>query len=123
MPFFVHEGKRLLTINIFCNKFNSEAIPAKPLGCAALAAVCALSTIYVTSYKAFAATGAYEGHSYELDSSSRQDSLNKANKFNETIAEEGFVLLQNKNNALPISTSESSKKKVNLFFIVFTAKS
>lgn len=96
-------------------KTKTKFKAAKPLGCAALAAVCALSTIYVTSYKAFAATGAYEGHSYELDSSSRQDSLNKANKFNETIAEEGFVLLQNKNNALPISTSESSKKKVNLF--------
>lgn len=88
---------------------------AKPLGCAALAAVCALSTIYVTSYKAFADSKAYEGYTFDLETKSRQDSLDKANKFNETIAEEGFVLLQNKNKALPIATSASTKKKINLF--------
>ena len=84
----------------------------KPLGCAVMASVCALSAINVMSFSAFAAGSEYEGYTYKLETTSRQDSLNKANKFNETIAEEGFTLLHNKDKALPLA---STVKKVNLF--------
>ena len=92
------------------NRKKLKAI--KPLGCAVMASVCALSAINVMSFSAFAAGSEYEGYTYKLETTSRQDSLNKANKFNETIAEEGFTLLHNKDKALPLA---STVKKVNLF--------
>lgn len=41
----------------------------------------------------------------------KKDALTQANKFNELIAEEGFILLKNENNALPIRTTESAVEK------------
>lgn len=92
-------------------KSRTKSKVVKTLGCAVLASVCALSAINVMSFSVRAEASGYEGHTYDLEAKSRQDSLERANKFNETIAEEGFVLLQNKNNALPLA---SSVKKLNL---------
>lgn len=45
---------------------------------------------------------------YETETKSKAEALEKANKFNETICEEGFVLLKNDNGALPIKTKKSA---------------
>lgn len=41
----------------------------------------------------------------------KQDALNQANKFNEKVCEEGFILLKNENNFLPMT----STRKVSVF--------
>lgn len=53
---------------------------------------------------------------YETDSDfgSKGETLKEANKLNEMICEEGFVLLKNDNNALPIDTS-GQEPKVSVF--------
>lgn len=45
---------------------------------------------------------------YESDYDSKKETLEKANEFNETILEQGAVLLKNENGALPIYTPETS---------------
>lgn len=44
---------------------------------------------------------------YTADYNSKQEVLNAANSLTERVCEEGFVLLKNKSNALPIKTPES----------------
>ena len=58
---------------------------------------------------------------YESDYSSKQETLKKAKELNESICEEGFVLLKN-DGALPIHTPESAgdgktaaKPKISVF--------
>ena len=45
---------------------------------------------------------------YKSDYDSKKETLEKANEFNETILEQGAVLLKNENGALPIYTPETS---------------
>lgn len=73
---------------------------------AVLLAVAIVSMAFVTNINsASAATDgdAYIGETYKLRSESVEDSMQKANKFNESIAEEGMVLLKNKNSVLPLA--------------------
>ena len=48
---------------------------------------------------------------YESDYEDKKDAFEKANKLNETICEEGIVLLKNENNVLPLKT----EKKISVF--------
>lgn len=58
---------------------------------------------------------------FETEYENKAQVLEAANKYNETICEEGFVLLKNKDNALPVYTPESvnnrasAKPKVSVF--------
>lgn len=59
---------------------------------------------------------------YESEYDSKKQTLEAANAFNEKICEEGFVLLKNNNNALPLYTPESNgtnktqdKPKISVF--------
>ncbi len=47
------------------------------------------------------------------DIKSKADALKEANNLNELIASEGFVLLKNEGNALPIATTESKENKAS----------
>ena len=78
------------------------------------------------SYKYYSATSAEESATlsyYDPENkgiASKQDALSAANKLNETICEEGFVLLKNEDQALPIKTpvsdsSLSQKPQVTVF--------
>ena len=49
---------------------------------------------------------------YTADYGSKEEVLDAANAFNELVCEEGFTLLKNENNALPLSASET---KVTVF--------
>lgn len=49
---------------------------------------------------------------YETEATSKADAFNRASTFNETICEEGFVLLKNDDGALPLKSSE---RKVSVF--------
>lgn len=57
----------------------------------------------------------------DLDSPEAIKAREKSEALVEQIADEGIVLLQNNENALPIQTSEDSKTKVNVFGWSFTA--
>lgn len=50
---------------------------------------------------------------FESQYTSKAEVLEAANKYNETICEEGFILLKNKDNALPIFTPESTRNKAS----------
>ena len=50
---------------------------------------------------------------YQSDYQSKAETLDAANKFNQTIAEEGSVLLMNKNDALPVRTPQSVEHKAS----------
>lgn len=59
---------------------------------------------------------------YESDYDSKKETLKKANEFNETIVEQGAVLLKNESGALPIYTPEtagankaSTKPRISVF--------
>lgn len=80
-------------------------------GSLALGVVFAGTMFGAAAIKANAAENAdYLGKAYLTETESAEASLDKAKKFNETIAEEGFVLLKNDENALPLTTD----LKVNL---------
>ena len=83
----------------------------KPVGCTVLAAVCMLTAVNVATFSAHAATDGYEGYAYELETKSRQDSLNKANELSKELAGEGFTLLKNEDGVLPLGNGA----KVSLF--------
>ena len=62
----------------------------------------------------------YEDAPYKADYKSKAEAKSAADKLNEQVCEEGFVLLKNKNAALPIKTpvsdpSITSKPKVSVF--------
>lgn len=58
---------------------------------------------------------------YEVEYDNKKDSLKAANALNEKVCEEGFVLLKNNNDALPLKTPETEgssvkdKPKVSIF--------
>lgn len=49
---------------------------------------------------------------FDIEATSKEDAYNRGNALNEQIATEGFVLLKNKNDALPLKETE---KKVSVF--------
>ncbi len=60
-------------------------------------------------------SGNYDDYLYfETDYTSKEEVYNAANDFNETIVEEGIILMKNENNALPMDT-KTSKPKISIF--------
>ncbi len=81
------------------------------VGSVAVGLLFAGTTFAGTAIDVSAAAKTYEGILQKLETSSAEDALEKSKKFNETIGEEGFVLLKNENNALPL---KEGSRKVNL---------
>lgn len=52
---------------------------------------------------------------YTADVDTKEEALAYANSVNEDICDEGFILLKNENNALPLATSATDKKAISVF--------
>lgn len=74
-----------------------------------------LATVFDSFFGGPVAVAAKDGGKlvYESDYESKDDAYTAANKFNETICEEGFVLLKNEGNALPVPTTVSTVNKAS----------
>lgn len=55
------------------------------------------------------------GNYYSTEYDTKEKAVKRANDVTRNIAEEGFVLLKNENDILPLKTSASDKKKISVF--------